>query len=95
MQRKQPLMFFGLVVALLGGRAIEWKSLSAAIGAGVIEIPASIAIGRIAIWFVEKLFLFARNVAAPAPLHRRSFRGTFVPARLPQRLVRSRRPLLE
>ncbi len=64
-QKTQRLLFLGLVVAVLGARAIASGSLGVAIGSGVIEIPAAIALGRITLWFADKLLLFARNIANP------------------------------
>ena len=64
-EKTQRLLFLGLVVALFGVRAIPSGSLGVAVGSGVIEIPASIVLGRIALWFADKLLLFARNIANP------------------------------
>ena len=75
-QRAQRLVFFGLVIAVLGARALEpgahfgvgiTSSILIAIGIGVIEIPVSIGLGRIALWFAEKLLLFGRNILNPVP----------------------------
>jgi hypothetical protein len=64
-QRTQVLLFIGLVVALVGARALEHGSLAVAIGGSIGEIPLSIILGRVLIWFSDKLLLFARNMANP------------------------------
>ena len=73
----QPLLFLGLVGALIGARAIASGSLAIAIGAGVIEIPATLVLGRITLWFTDKLLLFARNVANPESPKRQFERTTW------------------
>ncbi len=64
-ERTQQLLFLDLVVALLTARAIASGSLGVAIGSGVIEIPTAIVLGRIALWFADKLLLFVRNITNP------------------------------
>ena len=64
-QNTQRLTFLGLVVAVLGARTIASGSPLIAIGAGVVEIPVATMIGRIVLWFADKVFLFARNVMNP------------------------------
>ena len=64
-QNVQQFTFLGLVLAVFGGRVLASDSLGVAIGSAVIEIPAAIALGRIALWFADKLVLFARNAAHP------------------------------
>jgi hypothetical protein len=68
-QRAQQLTFLSLVLALIGARTIIYGgSLDGAVqavGSAVVEIPAAIILGRIVLWFVDKLLLFALNIANP------------------------------
>ena len=72
-QRTGQLVFFGLVIAVLGARTLWWvsgrveitSSILRTIGGGALEILAAIVVGRIALWFAEKLALFTRNVLNP------------------------------
>lgn len=58
-------IFLSLVAAVIGARALTSGSPLFAIGASLVEVLLALAIGRVALWFGDKFYLFVRNAARP------------------------------
>lgn len=60
-----PLIFWALVAVLFIGRTIQFGSVYRALGYSILEIPLSIILGRVILWFFDKLFIFLTKIVNP------------------------------
>lgn len=64
-KKREVLIFCGLIAALFVSRLIQYDSFGFTLGHSIGEIPFSIVLGRIILWFFDKLFIFFKNILIP------------------------------